>query len=263
MAFILFVGGITLGFGIGWIAWGNRISDLNGEVRRQISLREESAAESAAERQALARAEERIAETQAELSGALMQNDQLRAEHWELRRSLAIATGQHQRPVETITDTSALEEALATAEQALEEDRARQSALEAELRAVRAERDAEAGQVAALRAELAATVERPGESQPQAPAVQVTPPRKRIAQILREAQVDGAVQRTVSDDLTAINGIGPILRRKLQDLGITNLRQIAAMSPDDVERVDAVLNFKGRIDRERWIEQARDILSAR
>ena len=263
MAFILFVGGIVLGFGIGWITWGNRISDLNHEVRRQISLRKEGAAENAAERKALARAEERIAETQAELSGALMQNDQLRAEHWDLRRSLALATGQHRRPGDTVVDTRALEEALAAAEQTLGEEREHRGTVEGELRAVRAERDAEAGQVAALRAELAAMVEPPGEQQSPAPAVHVTPPRKRIAQVLREAQAEGGVQRTVSDDLTAINGIGPILRRKLQDLGITSLRQIATMSVDDVERVDTVLNFKGRIDRERWIEQARDLLSAR
>ncbi len=263
MAFILFVGGIVLGFGIGWIAWGNRVSDLRGEVRRQISLRKEHADEHAAERQALARAEERIAETQAELSGALMQNDQLRAEHWELRRSLALANGQiRQAPAPAEEDTSALETALATAEQALEDERAEQATLEAELRAVRAERDAEAGQVAALRAELAAGIESAGELEVVKPK-SGNQPRKRIAQILREAQSEGPVQRTVSDDLTAINGIGPLLRRKLQELGITNLRQIATMSPEDVERVDSVLNVRGRIARERWIEQARDILSAR
>jgi large subunit ribosomal protein L21 len=65
---------------------------------------------------------------------------------------------------------------------------------------------------------------------------------------------------TVSDDLTQLKGVGPVIAKKLADLGITGLQQVAEFTPEDVERVDAELNFKGRIDREDWIGQAKEIL---
>lgn len=59
------------------------------------------------------------------------------------------------------------------------------------------------------------------------------------------------------DDIEKIRGIGPVLRQKLNDLGITTFRQIAAFTPEDIARIDEVLDFKGRIEREDWIGQAR------
>jgi large subunit ribosomal protein L21 len=63
-----------------------------------------------------------------------------------------------------------------------------------------------------------------------------------------------------ADDLTRINGIGPVIGEKLSKLGITTIAQLAAMSTADVERVNEELNFKGRIERENWVEQARELL---
>ena len=63
-----------------------------------------------------------------------------------------------------------------------------------------------------------------------------------------------------ADDLTRINGIGPVIAEKLTKLGITTIAQLAAMSAADVERVDEELNFKGRIERENWVEQAREMV---
>ena len=61
----------------------------------------------------------------------------------------------------------------------------------------------------------------------------------------------------VGDDLTKINGIGPKIKEKLYDLGITTFAQIAALSDTDIERVNGQLSFKGRIERENWVEQAK------
>lgn len=61
------------------------------------------------------------------------------------------------------------------------------------------------------------------------------------------------------DDLSLIGGVGPKIAEKLQALGIYHFRQIAAFTPEDVEKVDAVLNFKGRIDREEWVDQAKEL----
>jgi predicted flap endonuclease-1-like 5' DNA nuclease len=63
-----------------------------------------------------------------------------------------------------------------------------------------------------------------------------------------------------ADDLTRIKGIGPVLKDKLIGLGITSFRQIAEFTPADVDRVTEVLDFPGRIERERWVEQAREIV---
>ena len=61
------------------------------------------------------------------------------------------------------------------------------------------------------------------------------------------------------DDLTRIKGVGPVIARKLNALGITRYAHIAAFSAADVARVDTVLDFKGRIEREGWIRQAREL----
>ncbi|MEM1050040.1 MAG: 50S ribosomal protein L21 [Pseudomonadota bacterium] len=62
-----------------------------------------------------------------------------------------------------------------------------------------------------------------------------------------------------ADDLKKISGVGPVLEKKLNALGITQYAQVAAFSADDIARVDEVLNFKGRIERENWIEQAKSL----
>lgn len=58
------------------------------------------------------------------------------------------------------------------------------------------------------------------------------------------------------DDLKKISGVGPVLEKKLNDLGITRFDQIAAFTQADIDRVDERLNFKGRIEREDWLGQA-------
>ncbi len=80
-------------------------------------------------------------------------------------------------------------------------------------------------------------------------------------------QVEARMHRTpieghTADDLTRIKGIGPVNNRKLQGHGVTSLAQIAAWTPEDVTRVEAYLQFDGRIAREDWIGQAKRLLQA-
>ncbi len=63
------------------------------------------------------------------------------------------------------------------------------------------------------------------------------------------------------DDLTAIKGIGKVLDGKLKKLGFTTFKQIAELTPDQQSRVDEVLNFRGRIEREEWVEQAQSLVA--
>jgi predicted flap endonuclease-1-like 5' DNA nuclease len=61
-----------------------------------------------------------------------------------------------------------------------------------------------------------------------------------------------------ADPLTRLKGLGPKAAAALNTLGVTRYEQIAAWSEGDIARVDAQMgNFKGRIVRDRWVEQAR------
>jgi len=62
------------------------------------------------------------------------------------------------------------------------------------------------------------------------------------------------------DDLKLIVGIGPVLERMLHQLGITTYRQIARWSERDIDEFDARLaEFPGRIRRDAWVTQAREL----
>ena len=62
------------------------------------------------------------------------------------------------------------------------------------------------------------------------------------------------------DDLTQIVGIGKVLEAMLHRLGIYYFRQIAAFGPAELARVNAELKeFKGRIEHDDWIGQAREL----
>lgn len=61
------------------------------------------------------------------------------------------------------------------------------------------------------------------------------------------------------DDLKKISGVGPVLEKKLNALGITKFAQVAAFTPEDIARVDDALSFKGRIERDNWLEQAAEL----
>lgn len=59
------------------------------------------------------------------------------------------------------------------------------------------------------------------------------------------------------DDLTRMKGVGPRLADRLASVGITRFTQLAALTPEDADALDAKLgDFQGRIHRDRWIEQA-------
>ena len=64
---------------------------------------------------------------------------------------------------------------------------------------------------------------------------------------------------TGADDLTVIKGIGKVIEKKLHELGITSFSQIAAMTPDEAHKVNEAIEFPGRVEREHWIEQARQL----
>jgi predicted flap endonuclease-1-like 5' DNA nuclease len=60
------------------------------------------------------------------------------------------------------------------------------------------------------------------------------------------------------DDLKRINGIGPFIEQKLNDIGIFTFKQIGQFDADLIQHVtDAIQFFPGRIERDDWVGQAR------
>ena len=96
----------------------------------------------------------------------------------------------------------------------------------------------------------AATASTPPSSTPPPAAGTATPAATPVS---TEPGPDAAA---AEDDLTRINGIGPVLHKRLNELGVTRFAQIAAWGAEDIGRIGGQLKFKGRIERENWVEQA-------
>jgi NADH-quinone oxidoreductase subunit E len=63
-----------------------------------------------------------------------------------------------------------------------------------------------------------------------------------------------------ADDLKLIKGVGPVLEELLHSLGYFHFEQVAAWTPEEVAWVDDNLEgFKGRVTRDGWVEQAREL----
>lgn len=65
-----------------------------------------------------------------------------------------------------------------------------------------------------------------------------------------------------ADDLKRIGGIGPKMEQTLNDLGIYHFDQLAELSDDEIAWVDSRLRFKGRIERDNWVGQAKALADA-
>jgi predicted flap endonuclease-1-like 5' DNA nuclease len=62
-----------------------------------------------------------------------------------------------------------------------------------------------------------------------------------------------------ADDLKKIRGIGPKSEEKLNALGVYHFDQIADWSLDNARWIGAALAIPGRIERGKWIQQAREL----
>jgi predicted flap endonuclease-1-like 5' DNA nuclease len=107
-----------------------------------------------------------------------------------------------------------------------------------------------AGGSAASRAEVGPAAAAPPEPRP----VAAVPPVEAIPGAPPHAL---AAPEGEPDDLKQISGIGPGIEKILHELGVYHFRQIAELTPANVAWLDQRLRFKGRIEREDWIGQAR------
>ena len=88
--------------------------------------------------------------------------------------------------------------------------------------------------------------------------------KEKTAEPKRASEIKAIAQVPVrQDDLKMISGVGPGLERKLLDYGITSYAQIAALNDDDIAELEApVVKFAGRIKRDDWIGQAKQLMDA-
>ena len=90
------------------------------------------------------------------------------------------------------------------------------------------------------------------------------------AEVYRSAEPDQAQRGTADskvlrsaprEDLKRIRGIGVLIENRLNAMGVVAYEQIANWTAADIDRVSQSLDFKGRIERENWVEQARILAS--
>lgn len=88
--------------------------------------------------------------------------------------------------------------------------------------------------------------------------VQATQQVSELEQQVEDLRSELAPYRT--DDLKAINGIGPVFERTLNTMGYRTYDDIAAWSVGDVRQVAAELELMAeRIVSDEWIEQAAEL----
>ncbi|SMX35254.1 50S ribosomal protein L21 [Actibacterium lipolyticum] len=114
-----------------------------------------------------------------------------------------------------------------------------------------------AGSVAAIAAAAPAAKAAPKKAAPkkaaakaEAPAAAASEGGTKPANLLTEARGGKA------DDLKKISGVGPKLEGLLHENGVFHFDQVAAWTADEIAYMDDKLSFKGRIERDNWLEQA-------
>ena len=84
---------------------------------------------------------------------------------------------------------------------------------------------------------------------------------EKVAKTKKSAPVkEKKVTTPVSDDLKQLSGVGPALEKKLHAAGVKSFEQIAAWSAKDAEAINQKISSKGRVEKEGWIDQAKEKL---
>ena len=92
-----------------------------------------------------------------------------------------------------------------------------------------------------------------------ATALKKAAPQKTEAEAPAKAKAAPKTAAAGADDLKKLSGVGPALEKKLHEGGVTSFAQIAAWTEADIAEFDEKLSFKGRIEREGWVEQAKEL----
>jgi large subunit ribosomal protein L21 len=78
-----------------------------------------------------------------------------------------------------------------------------------------------------------------------------------------KAEPAAAAETSYTDDISLIGGVGPVLKKKLEAAGYGSLAAIAALDADAIAKLDAELKLGGRIERDEWVEQAKELMAGK
>lgn len=94
-----------------------------------------------------------------------------------------------------------------------------------------------------------------------APAADAAPAA--LADVAPKAKAAKAAKAEVVDDISLISGVGPVLKEKLTEAGFGSLALISKLKKADIAKLDEELSLGGRIDREEWVAQAKELLAGK
>jgi len=66
-----------------------------------------------------------------------------------------------------------------------------------------------------------------------------------------------------ADDISLIDGIGPVFKKKLEGEGITTFASIVALDEAAITALDEKLDLKGKIVSGEWVEQAKELMAGK
>ena len=231
------------------------LKKAEAEASTQKNLHEKTKTALAESQSTAVAAQENASALKIEVADSRQALEKVRAESSAITNKAAVAKSENEalqaKLAAEVAARSDLEEKVRAQQQAGEAAAAAEIDTAENVRRLESEITTRDQRIKDLEAQLARSNERDSRPTPvPVELAQPTPPRH-----------DPGVSEGVkgSDDLTRIKGIGQVLQNKLRQLGITSFRQIADFTPADIERVNSVLDFPGRIERERWVEQARDL----
>jgi NADH-quinone oxidoreductase subunit E len=116
---------------------------------------------------------------------------------------------------------------------------------------------ARSGKAAKPAAKPAAKAAKPA-AQAEKPAAKAAKPAEPAAPVAeKKPRTMAAPRKAGADDLKLIGGVGPKLEQTLNELGFWHFDQVAKWTAEEIAWVDSRLKFKGRIERDDWIGQAK------
>jgi large subunit ribosomal protein L21 len=113
-----------------------------------------------------------------------------------------------------------------------------------------------------VKAEAAAEAAPAPVKKAKAPATEAAPVAA-FADVAPKAKPAKAAKVEVVDDISLISGIGAVLKEKMTEAGYGTLASISKLKKADIAKLDEELSLGGRIEREEWVAQAKELLAGK
>ena len=72
----------------------------------------------------------------------------------------------------------------------------------------------------------------------------------------------GKADASNADDLKKISGVGPVLEKTLNSIGVFTFGQVSKMTKEEYDLLDSLTKaFPGRAERDDWAGQAKELMN--